>query len=248
MQDFHWCHRAAAPRTPEGGRSPASSLDKKPAPLVPAPRARAVTIAVNTSPPGTRGSLAICIRYLPEGLTNETATADGAANVAAIADREWVHGGPLAPDGYKKLQPVRLGRRSHRQTFAEVPHQFEARSHSIGSRSTTRAPRAGTSGWVLTHAAVRVTLLGGLAWILARVAFPGTVGLLAGAVRRGRREAVGPLVGSVVATAIWCRDALVVLGAIDGHWLGPLGSGVLVVSVADAYPVPPREAQPGPPA
>jgi signal transduction histidine kinase len=93
----------------------------------------------------------------------------------------------------------------------------------------------GGSGWVLEHVATRVTPLGGLAWMLASAGFLATVGLLARAVRRGRREARGPLVGSIVATAIWCRDALVVLGAVDGHWLGPLGSGVLVVSVADAY-------------
>ncbi len=93
----------------------------------------------------------------------------------------------------------------------------------------------GGSGWVLSHVAVRVTPLGCLTWMLASIAFLATVGLLARAVWQGRREAVGPMVGSIVATAIWCRDALVVLGAVDGHWLGPLGSSVLVVSVADAY-------------
>ena len=95
--------------------------------------------------------------------------------------------------------------------------------------------RDGGSGWILSHVAVRVTPLGCFTWMLASVAFLATVALLARAVRQGRREAVGPLVGSVVATATWCRDALVVLGVVDGHWLGPLGSGVLVVSVADAY-------------
>ena len=97
------------------------------------------------------------------------------------------------------------------------------------------AARDGGPGWVLAHGAVRVTPLGCLAWMLASVAFLATAALLARTVRRGRREAVGPLVGSLVATAIWCHDTLVVLGAVDGHWLGPLASAVLVVSVADAY-------------
>jgi signal transduction histidine kinase len=101
-------------------------------------------------------------------------------------------------------------------------------------RPASAAGDAG-AGWILSHVAVRVTPLGCLAWTFASAALLGTVGLLARAVRQGRREAVGPLAGSVVATAIWCRDALVVLGIVNGHWLGPLGSGVLVVSVADAY-------------
>jgi signal transduction histidine kinase len=90
-------------------------------------------------------------------------------------------------------------------------------------------------GWVLSGLAVRISAFGAIAWLVASVAVLCVIGLLARSVVLGRREAIGPMLGSVLVAFGWGRDALVALGAIEGTWLGPLCNGLLVVSVADAY-------------
>ncbi len=90
-------------------------------------------------------------------------------------------------------------------------------------------------GWLLGHAAVRISAIGVLAWLLTSAALLSVVALLARSVWKGRREAVGPLLGSVLVAFGWGRDALIAAGAIHGTWLGPLCDVLLVVSVADAY-------------
>jgi signal transduction histidine kinase len=89
-----------------------------------------------------------------------------------------------------------------------------------------------TSGWTLGHAGVRISLLGGLAWLLGSAVLLVSIPLLA---RAGRRETTGPLVGAVIATISWIRDGLIAVGIVDGRWVGPLGSAIFVVSVADSY-------------
>ncbi len=90
-------------------------------------------------------------------------------------------------------------------------------------------------GWVLSHAGVSISVLGVLAWLVASAALLSVVALMIRSVSKGRREAVGPMIGSVLVAVGWGRDALIAVGAIEGTWLGPLCNGLLVVSVADAY-------------
>ena len=90
-------------------------------------------------------------------------------------------------------------------------------------------------GWLLPGVAVRISAFGALAWLLASASLLCVVGLLARSLSRGRREAVGPLLGAVLVAFGWGHDALVALGTIEGTWFGPLCNGLLVVSVADAY-------------
>jgi signal transduction histidine kinase len=96
----------------------------------------------------------------------------------------------------------------------------------VASLSSPPIPRA-----MLVH----VSPLGGLAWLAATTAFLASFVLLARAAQRGRREAVGPMVGTIVASLSWGRDTLIAMGLLDGTFLGPLGGTILVVSVADAY-------------
>ena len=90
-------------------------------------------------------------------------------------------------------------------------------------------------GWVLAGVAVRLSVWGGLAWVLASGVLLVVVGLLVRSAWMGRREAIGPLLGSILVVVGWGHDALLALGVLAGTWLGPLCNGLLVVSVADAY-------------
>jgi signal transduction histidine kinase len=119
-------------------------------------------------------------------------------------------------------------------TIYGVTLVFEVANLWRGLVRPTSVP-GGFTAWTLDPVGVRISLLGSLAWAAASAALLISIGGLARAVREGRREATGPMVGAVIATVSWARDALIAAGIVDGSWLGPLGSVILVVSVADAY-------------
>jgi signal transduction histidine kinase len=118
-------------------------------------------------------------------------------------------------------------------TLYGVTLVFEAANLWRGLVRPTSVPGAFT-GWTL-DVGVRISALGGLAWVSAFAALLISIGVLVRTALEGRREAIGPLVGAAIATFSWTRDGLIAVGIVDGRWLGPLGSLIFVVSVADAY-------------